>query len=142
MNDALKVPLSVHFLIHSDMDVSIAVLRTTKHEITADFPVAERSLIATTVSELARNIIKYATRGSIRLTRLEKDGRFGLEITAEDQGPGIADVNEAMRDHVSTGGTLGLGLSGVKRMMDEFQIDSVVSRGTRVTVRKWKKGAR
>ncbi len=90
----------------------------------------------TTVSELARNILKYAGRGTIRLSCYGELGTEGIEIQAEDRGPGIADVEAAMRDHYSTSGTLGLGLPGVRRMMDSFTIDSAPGRGTRVTVRK------
>ncbi len=84
-----------------------------------------------------RNILKYAGSGEIRLRRVTgADGR-GVEIEAIDQGPGIADCEEAMNDHFSSGGTLGLGLPGVKRMMDEFSLESTPGEGTRVTARKW-----
>ncbi len=131
-----------HFSIGADIDVNIAVVKTGKLELTAGFPAPERSLIATVVSELGRNIIKYAGRGSIRLGRVEDEQRQGIEVTAEDRGPGIPDLEHAMQDHVSTGGTLGLGLPGVRRMMDEFEIESQPGKGTRVTARKWLKKAR
>ena len=94
--------------------------------------------VATCVSELARNILKYAGNGEIRINRIGDESRVGIEIVAEDRGPGIEDLDSAMRDHFSSGGTLGLGLPGVKRMMDEFEIESSPGEGTRVTIRKWR----
>ena len=94
-------------------------------------------LVATAVSELARNIVKYAERGSVRMRQVRARGRRGIEIVAEDAGPGIADVDAAMRDAYSTSGTLGLGLPGVKRMMDEFELESEPGKGVRVVARKW-----
>ena len=126
-----------HFSISSKVDVNIAVLKTGKLDLTAIFPEAERSLLATAVSELGQNIVKYAGRGGLRLSPLEDETRQGVEIVAEDRGPGIRDLETAMQDHVSTGGTLGLGLPGVRRMMDEFEIESEPGQGTRVIARKW-----
>ncbi len=94
-------------------------------------------MIATAVSELARNILKYADSGEIRLRVVAKGFRRGIEVVAEDRGPGISNPDEALKDHFSSSGTLGLGLPGVKRMMDEFQLESAPQQGTRVTVRKW-----
>ena len=94
-------------------------------------------MISTAVSELARNILKYAGRGEIRLRRVDGPAGRGIEIQAEDNGPGIPDPEAAMRDHYSSSGTLGLGLPGVKRLMDEFSLESRVGEGTRVTARKW-----
>jgi serine/threonine-protein kinase RsbT len=94
-------------------------------------------LIATAVSELARNILKYAGTGEIRLRQVEGRSGRGIEIEAVDRGPGIEDLEAAMRDHFSSGGTLGLGLPGVRRMMDEFSLESTPGEGTRVTAVKW-----
>ena len=94
-------------------------------------------MIATAVSELVRNILKYAGTGEIRLRHVKRMGQRGIEIEAIDQGPGIANCEAAMCDHYSSGGTLGLGLPGVKRMMDEFSLESTPGEGTRVTARKW-----
>ena len=94
-------------------------------------------MIATAVSELVRNILKYAGNGEIWLRRIKEPSRRGIEIEALDRGPGIADCEAAMLDHVSSGGTLGLGLPGVRRMMDEFSLESTPGEGTRVTARKW-----
>lgn len=131
------MPRTEHFSISSKVDVNIAVLKTGQLDFTAIFPKPECSLLATAVLELGQNIIKYAERGVLRLSPLEDERRYGVEIVAEDRGPGIRDLEAAMQDHVSTGGTLGLGLPGVRRMMDEFEIESELGQGTRVTARKW-----
>jgi serine/threonine-protein kinase RsbT len=94
-------------------------------------------MIATAVSELANNIIKYAGRGEILVNRIIAESRAGMEVIARDRGPGIEDIQKAMADHYSTGDTLGLGLPGVKRMMDEFELASQPGKGTTVTIRKW-----
>jgi anti-sigma regulatory factor (Ser/Thr protein kinase) len=98
------------------------------------FPKHECNSISTSVSELARNILKYAGSGEIVL---EETDRRGVQVTAKDKGPGIEDVEAAMQDHYSSSGTLGLGLPGVRRMMDEFEIDTTPGEGTTVVVRKW-----
>jgi serine/threonine-protein kinase RsbT len=91
----------------------------------------------TVVSELAHNILKYAGVGFINLMPLESDRQRGIEICCTDRGPGIEDLEKALSDNFSTSGTLGLGLPGVKRLADEFEIDSAPDQGTKVTVRKW-----
>ena len=124
------------FPISSDIDLHIAVARTPHLELLAGCPSVDRSMIATVVSELGRNILKYAQRGHIRLRRIETGGQVDVEIVAQDAGPGIADIDAAMQDHFSSGGTLGLGLPGVRRMVSEFSIQSEPGRGTCVTIRK------
>jgi serine/threonine-protein kinase RsbT len=94
-------------------------------------------MIATAVSELANNIIKYAGQGEILMDRIIAGSRVGLEVIARDRGPGIENVEKAMEDHYSSGNTLGLGLPGVKRMMDEFELASEPGIRTMVTIRKW-----
>jgi serine/threonine-protein kinase RsbT len=94
------------------------------------------TLIATAISELARNIVQYAQQGEIVLSVVEGNRR-GIQIVARDQGPGIPDLELAMRDGYSTGGSLGLGLPGARRLMDEFAIDSEVGKGTTISMRKW-----
>lgn len=102
------------------------------------FPETEQFLIATVVSELATNIIHYAGRGEILLTRVQDGAKCGIEVLARDNGPGIADLELAMADNYSTGGTLGLGLPSVKRIMDEFSLESAPGQGVRCLCRKWK----
>jgi serine/threonine-protein kinase RsbT len=95
--------------------------------------------IATSVSELASNLFNHSTQGgTITLSIVQQNGKSGIEIIAEDDGPGIADVNLAMQNGYSTSGGMGCGLSGVKRLMDEFEINSEVGVGTRVAARKWR----
>jgi serine/threonine-protein kinase RsbT len=127
----------VHRTIQSETDASRAVLETTIYAQQAGFDEAPSRMIATSVSELVRNILKYAGSGEIRLRRVKKIGGSGIEIEAIDHGPGIPDCEAAMQDHFSSSGTLGLGLPAVKRMMDEFSLVSSVGEGTRVTARKW-----
>ena len=100
-------------------------------------PVAAQQL-ATVASELARNILKYAGHGQIEMRREEDGTRVGIRLIVSDRGPGIDDVEQAVADHFSTGGSLGLGLSGVKRMMDKFHIESQPGKGTRIEVVKWR----
>jgi serine/threonine-protein kinase RsbT len=123
--------------IQKDADASRAALEATQYSLTAGFDDTRSRMIATAVSELARNILKYASAGEIRLRQVEGPSGRGVEIEAADRGPGIEDIEAAMRDHFSSGGTLGLGLPGVRRMMDEFLLDSTPGEGTRVTAVKW-----
>jgi serine/threonine-protein kinase RsbT len=95
------------------------------------------SALATAVSELTTNVVKYARHGTVTLRAVRRRDQPGIEVVVEDRGPGIPDIDAAMKDHVSTGGTLGLGLPGTKRLVDEFEIDSRVGEGTRIRVVKW-----
>jgi serine/threonine-protein kinase RsbT len=123
--------------IRNEMDVRRVVLESTLYAKEAGFDETLSRMIATSVSELVRNILKYAGSGQFRLRRVERPGGRGIEIEVSDNGPGIPDVDAAMGDHFSSGGTLGLGLPGVQRMMDEFSLESTPGGGTRVTARKW-----
>jgi serine/threonine-protein kinase RsbT len=128
----------VTFQVESEADLSLAIAGVGKIARRIGFGDAGAAGIMTTVSELGRNILKYATRGRIHVSGLEQGVRRGIEISALDEGPGIADVAAALRDHFSTGGSLGLGLPGVRRMMDDFEIESRPGAGTRVRTRKWR----
>lgn len=123
--------------IRSEMDVRNIVLETTLYCREMGFEDAPCQMISTAVSELVRNILKYAGSGEIHLHQVKKMAGKGIEIQVKDHGPGIADCEAAMRDHYSSGGTLGLGLPAVKRMMDDFMLESTPGEGTRVRVRKW-----
>ena len=127
----------LHRTIRTETDASRAVLESTLYSREAGFDETPSRMIATAVSELVRNILKYAGTGEIRLRQVKELSRRGIEIEVVDQGPGIADCEAAMQDHFSSGGTLGMGLPGVKRMMDEFSLESTPGEGTRVTARKW-----
>lgn len=123
--------------IRNETDARNAVLESTLYSREAGFDETPSRIIATAVSELVRNILKYAGSGEIRMRRLKEPGRRGIEIEVADQGPGIADCEAAMADHFSSSGTLGMGLPGVRRMMDDFRLESAPGAGTRVTARKW-----
>lgn len=95
------------------------------------------TLIATAISELARNIVLYAKQGEVVLNTIQQNGKCGIAIVAKDEGPGITNVSQAMQGGYSTSGGLGLGLPGVQRLMDQFEIVSNVGKGTTVTAIKW-----
>jgi serine/threonine-protein kinase RsbT len=101
------------------------------------FSLGDATVVSAAISEIARNILDYTPGGEIVLRVVERGGRRGIEIVGSDQGPGIADVQQALQDGYSTSGSLGLGLPGARRLMDEFEIDSEPGAGTTVTMRKW-----
>jgi len=123
--------------IRTDADIVIA--RRAGRDIAAslEFSATDQVLIATVISELARNILMYARQGEIVVDRIYDNGRKGLVVGAPPHGPGIDDVGKALEIGYSTSGGLGLGLPGVRRLMDEFEISSRTNDGTTVTVRKW-----
>lgn len=123
--------------IAGDDDLARAVLEVSRSAREVGFDAVGCASLSTAASELGRNILKYADRGELHISRLHDANRTGLEIVARDRGPGITDLDAALTDHHSTGGTLGLGLPGVKRLMDHFDIESRPGRGTSVTVRKY-----
>ncbi len=129
----------IHVAISSDLDIVEARQRGRTLATELGFTVGDATLIATAISELARNIVFYARRGEIALKRITDHTKQGLMVIARDEGPGILDIEQAMRDGFSSSGSLGLGLPGVKRLVDEFEIASEVGRGTTVTVKKWKR---
>jgi serine/threonine-protein kinase RsbT len=124
--------------INSDQDIVAARQKGRALATELGFTSGDATLIATAISELARNIVSYARKGQITLQIVNGEDRQGLSIIASDNGPGISDVRQALRDGFSTSGSLGLGLPGVRRLMDEFQITSVPGRGTTVAVKKWR----
>ncbi|HTM10259.1 MAG TPA: anti-sigma regulatory factor [Verrucomicrobiae bacterium] len=121
-------------------DIDIVTARQKGRELARDlgFTSTDLALIATAISELARNIILYANSGEILLSVVENGTRRGLKVVARDDGPGIPDIERALEEGFSTSRSLGLGLSGVRRLMDEFDIVSEIGNGTTVTVKKWR----
>ena len=99
----------------------------------------DQVIIVIAISEVSRNIFRYAGQGEIILTSIQQDDRQGVMVVAHDNGPGIANVEQVLQDGYSTGGGLGLGLSGAKRLMDDFEIVSTIGQGTTVTMKKWRK---
>ena len=103
------------------------------------FSLVEQTKIVTAASELARNTVIYGGGGELRIERLyEGPKRSGLRLTFEDRGPGIPDIDLALRDGYTSGGGLGLGLNGARKLSHEFDIQSKVGEGTRVTITRWK----
>lgn len=123
--------------IGSEAELTLAIVQVGKLAEKLGFKGGAKSMVMTASSELGRNILKYASKGSLVVVPIVSDQKKGIEIMAIDHGPGIENVEMAMQDAYSSGGTLGLGLPGVKRMMDEFILDSTPKKGTTVTIRKW-----
>jgi serine/threonine-protein kinase RsbT len=117
----------------------IVAARQAGHELARDlgFSLTEMTMIATAISEVARNITSYAGTGEIRVAVQNFDGRRALVVRAEDDGPGIADVDRALEDGYSTGSGLGLGLPGARRLMDHMTVDSRPGHGTVIEMWKW-----
>ncbi len=124
--------------IRSDSDIVIVRQRVRTLAIEQTFGLVDQTKIVTAASELARNTLIYGGGGTVRMELVADSGRKGLKLTFEDQGPGIADVELAMKDGFTTGTGLGLGLSGAKRLSNHFEIRSKLGEGTRITIIRWK----
>ena len=140
--DSLSYPLSsphgaVSVCISSDRDILLARQRGREVAAEVGFTGADLTLIATAISELARNILKYARYGEIILAPVERGDRRGLSVVAHDDGPGIRELQRALQGGHSTGSGDGLGLPGVRQAMHEFKISSQVYSGTTVTLTQW-----
>ena len=127
--------------VQIEREADIVLARQAGRQLAAQlgFTTTDQTLIATAISEVARNIVVYAQHGEIVLTRADEAGRVGIQVIATDNGPGIDNKDLAMRDGYSTKNSLGLGLPGARRLMDDFALDSEVGRGTTVTMTKWKR---
>src|SRR5258708_21647732 len=125
--------------ISSAADIVTARQRGRAMATELGFDGSDLTLIATAISEIARKVVAHAESGEIRLTALNQNGKDGILIVAHDEGPGIADVKRAMQYGYSTANGLGVGLPGAKWLMDEFEIESKVGNGTKVTMKKWLK---
>jgi serine/threonine-protein kinase RsbT len=128
----LRVPIA------SDQDIVLA--RQLGRQLASrveTFSPSDLTVIAAAISEIVRNIVEYAGEGEVELCLSEPPDRRGIVIIARDQGPGIHDLGLALQDGYSTSGSLGVGLPGARRLMDEFEIQSEPGRGTVVTMRKW-----
>jgi serine/threonine-protein kinase RsbT len=123
--------------VASDVDIVSARQQGRALALRLGFSSSDATMVATAISELARNIVLYAKRGEIILAAVVDSEHCGLVITACDNGDGIADIRQALQDGYSTSGRMGVGLPGVKRLMDEFEISSTVGKGTVVSVKKW-----
>jgi len=123
--------------IHSPSDIVTARQQGRRLATQVGFEGMDLTVVATAISEVARNIIEYARSGEILIRVVHDGGRRGLMVQATDEGPGIADVEQAMLDGYSTGKGLGIGLPGAKRLMDDFEVHSSPGRGTTIVMRKW-----
>jgi serine/threonine-protein kinase RsbT len=122
-----------------DNSDDIVAARKAGHQLALDlgFSLTDVTMIATAISEVARNITSYAGRGAVRVAVADREGREALVVRAEDDGPGIADIERAMEDGYSTGRGLGLGLPGARRLMDRLIVESTLGRGTVIEMWKW-----
>jgi serine/threonine-protein kinase RsbT len=128
--------------IESDADVVTARQRARELAGSVDLTSTDQTLLATAISEVARNITTYAVRGEVVLSLVRDDnGRRGIQVIARDDGPGIEDLELAMRDGYTSGEGLGLGLPGARRLVDDFNIASAPGRGTTVTMVMWSRGS-
>ena len=127
----------VRVRIATDDDIVTARQEGRRLSAGLGFSSTDLTLIATAISEVARNIRVFAGEGQVQIKQLNERGREGIMVVARDKGPGIRDVERAMQDGYSTRGSFGLGLPGARRLMDEFQIRSKPGRGVTVTMKKW-----
>lgn len=124
--------------IQSSGDVVLVRQTVRQFAVEIGFGLVDQTKIVTAASELARNTLDYGGGGTVKLETLEEGKRRGLRLTFEDRGPGIPDIELALQDGFTTGGGLGMGLSGAKRLANEFEIQSAVGEGTQVTIVRWK----
>lgn len=124
--------------LRSEQDVVLARQAVRKITQEAGFNLVDQTKMVTAASELARNAVIYGGGGLLKLERILDEGREGLRLTFSDDGPGIADLDLAMKDGWTSGKGLGMGLSGAKRLVDKFEIDSKPGAGTRVIIIRWK----
>ena len=123
--------------VRRDIDVILARNVGRKMASEIGFGELDQTRITTAISELARNIVTHANRGKVVIREIQKGDRRGIEVVCTDDGPGIEDIEAALRDGYTTAGGLGIGMTGAKRLMDEFHVESVVGVGTTVIVKKW-----
>src|ERR1700733_6993819 len=123
--------------IRSSDDVVRVRQKRRTMAVAAGLSLVVQTKIITAESELARNSLDYGGRGKVRIEVVEETGRRGLRIVFEDRGPGIADVEQAMRDGFTSGSGLGLGLGGAKRLSNEFKIESALGSGTKISITRW-----
>ncbi|HEX6568412.1 MAG TPA: anti-sigma regulatory factor [Acidimicrobiales bacterium] len=130
-------PAPIQLAIATDADIVAARQAGRELAVQAGCSAADATLVATAISEITRNIVTYASAGEVVIDVVDAGRRQAIEVVARDDGPGIADVAQAMQDGYSSGMGLGLGLPGARRLVDEFEISSEVGAGTTVVMRKW-----
>lgn len=124
--------------IATEGDVVLVRQAARARAVELGFGLVDQTKTITAASEIARNTLVYGGGGTVRIDRLRDGARKGLRMTFEDRGPGIADIELALRDGYTTGSGMGLGLSGTRRLVNEFELESRVGEGTRVTITRWK----
>jgi serine/threonine-protein kinase RsbT len=124
--------------LKSSSDIVLARQKVRQWSIDLHFSLVDQTKLVTAASELARNALDYGKGGEMTIETLNSGARAGLRLTFEDQGPGIPDIEQAMRDGYTSGSGMGLGLGGSKRLVNEFNIESEVGKGTKITVARWK----
>ena len=129
--------MSDRLTVASDQDVVRVRQLVRTVAVSVKLSLVDQTKLVTAASELARNTLVYGGGGTVEVTRVENGRRAGIRIVFTDEGPGIPDLDLALTDGYTTGGGLGLGLSGARRLVDEFDIDTAVGQGTSVTVTKW-----
>ena len=134
----MKTLRSEAVAIRTSADVVIARQKVREWALGLKFTLVDQTKLVTATSELARNTLNYGGGGEMTIEVLENLSKTGLKLTFEDHGPGIPDIQAALKDGFTTGSGMGLGLGGSKRLVNEFEIDSEVGKGTRVTVTRWK----
>jgi len=133
LNDEICVP------IKSAADIVVARQKGRALAVQMGFSGSDPTVIAAAISEVARNIVNHAVQGEVILSGIHESSRLGIQVVARDEGPGIADIEQAMQYGYSSGKGMGVGLPGAKWLMDEFEIESKIGNGTKVTMKKWLK---
>ena len=134
----MTVLLSDQRAVHTAEDVVAVRQAVRQRAVELGFNLVDQTKIVTAASELARNTLQYGGGGSVTIEAVEDLGRRGIRLTFADEGPGIPDIELAMKDGYTTAGGLGLGLSGARRLSNDFHIDSKPGTGTRVTITRWR----
>lgn len=134
----MSVQKREEFPLKTSNDVLIGRQRVRQLAVELRFTLVDQTKLVTAASELARNVLDHGKGGSMTIEVLNEGARSGLRLIFEDQGPGIADIEQALKDGFTTGGGMGLGLGGSKRLVNDFSIESQVGKGTKITVARWK----
>lgn len=137
----MQITKSETFAVHSAPEVVSVRHLVRRWAVELGFSLVEQTKIVTAASELARNMVDYGGGGHLLLEQVTDGIRKGLKLTFEDQGPGIPDIEQALRDGFTTGNGMGLGLGGARRLSNEFSIDSAPGKGTKIAITRWKGGS-
>jgi serine/threonine-protein kinase RsbT len=129
--------IEIRVAVRRDVDIVLACQKGRALAERLGMPGNDQVTVVIAISEVARNIVNYADRGEIVLSAFGQNSRRGISIVAHDEGPGILDIERALQDGYSTGGGLGLGLAGARRLMDEFKVLSQPGKGTTIVMKKW-----